>query len=88
MRKRRSTAPEIIAALREIERTGDPAPVRERLGVSELTLETWQRKYTSIDTEVALRAAQLEEANRQLASQVAHLSTDNAILRTALEKKW
>ena len=87
MVKRRHTAEQIIAKLREAEvllAKGTKMPqVCRKLGVTEQTYYRWRKEYGGLRTDQAKRLKELEKENARLKKVVADLTLDNAILKEA-----
>ena len=87
MAKKRHTAEQIIAKLREAEvelAKGQPlSKVVRKLGVSDHTYYRWRKEYGGVRTDQAKRFKGLEKENARLKKLVADLSLDNAILKEA-----
>jgi transposase-like protein len=87
MAKRRHTAEQIIAKLREAEvelAKGQPiSKVARKLGITEQTYYRWRKEYGGVRTDQAKRFKELEKENGRLKKLVADLSLDNAILKEA-----
>jgi len=87
MAKKRHTAEQIIAKLREAEVTlakGQPlAKVVRKLGITEQTYYRWRKEYGGLRTDQAKRFKALEKENARLKKVVADLTLDNAILKEA-----
>jgi putative transposase len=87
MAKRRHTAEQIIAKLREAEvelAKGQAIPkVARKLGITEQTYYRWRKEYGGLRTDQAKRFKELEKENGRLKKLVADLSLDNAILKEA-----
>ena len=87
MAKKRHTAEQIIAKLREAEvelAKGQPIlKVVRKLGVTEQTYYRWRKEYGGLRTDQAKRFKEMEKENVRLKKLVADLSLDNAILKEA-----
>ncbi len=87
MAKRRHTAEQIIAKLREAEvelAKGQPiSKVVRKLGITDQTYYRWRKEYGGLRTDQAKRFKELEKENGRLKKLVADLSLDNAILKEA-----
>jgi transposase-like protein len=87
MAKKRHTAEQIIAKLREAEvllAKGTKMPqVCRKLGVTEQTYYRWRKEYGGVRTDQAKRLKGLEKENVRLKKVVADLTLDNAILKEA-----
>ncbi len=87
-RKRRS-AEQIIAALREAEallNAGQPlSAVIQHLGVSEATYHRWRNQYGGMKAESAKRLKELEQENARLKQLLADAELDKSILKEAVD---
>ena len=87
MAKKRHTAEQIIAKLREAEvelAKGQPmSKVVRKLGIVEQTYYRWRKEYGGLRTDQAKRLREMEKENARLKKLVADLSLDNAILKEA-----
>jgi transposase-like protein len=87
MVKKRHTAEQIIAKLREAEvllaKGTKIAQVCRKLGVTEQTYYRWRKEYGGLRTDQARRLKALEKENVRLKKVVADLTLDNAILKEA-----
>ena len=85
MARKRYTAEQIIAKLREAEvelAKGQTTPqVCKKLGVSDQTYYRWRKEYGGLRVDQAKRLKQLEHENARLKKLVADLSLDNSILK-------
>ena len=85
--KKRHTAEQIVAKLREAEvelAKGLKVPeVARKLGISEHSYYRWRKEYGGLRTDQAKRFKELERENGRLKKLVADLSLDNAILKEA-----
>ncbi len=87
MAKRRHTAEQIIARLREAEillaKDMKMPQVCRKLGVTEQTYYRWRKEYGGVRTDQVKRFKELEKENVRLKKVVADLALDNAILKEA-----
>ncbi len=87
MAKKRHTAEQIIAKLREAEvllSKGTEMPfVCRKLSVTQQTYYRWRKEYGGVRTDQVKRLKELEKQNAQLKKVVADLTLDNAILKEA-----
>ena len=87
MAKKRHTAEQIVAKLREAEvvlAKGTRMPqVCRKLGVTEQTYYRWRKEYGGVRTDQVKRLKGLEKENARLKKVVADLTLDNAILKEA-----
>jgi len=87
MAKKRHTAEQIIAKLREAEvllaKGGSMGQVCRKLGVTEQTYYRWRKEYGGVRTDQVKRLKDLEKENARLKKVVADLTLDNAILKEA-----
>ena len=85
MARKRYTAEQIIAKLREAEvalAQGDSvAQVARRLSIAEQTYYRWRREYGGLQVNQAKRLKELEKENQRLRRLVADQALDNAILK-------
>ncbi len=85
MAKKRHTAEQIIARLREAEvllAKGTKMPlVCRKLGITEQTYYRWRKEYGGLRVEQAKRLKELEKENSRLKKLVADQALDNAILK-------
>ena len=84
MPKRRHTAEQIIAKLREAEveiAKGHPVPIAaKKIGVTEQTYYRWRKEYGGLKLDQAKRLKELERENARLKRLVADLSLDKSML--------
>jgi putative transposase len=92
MAKKRFTAEQIVARLREAEvelSKGQTTPqVCKKLGVSEQTYYRWRREYGGLRVEQAKRLKILERENTRLKKLVADQAIDIAILKEVSSGKY
>ncbi len=85
MARKRHTAEQIIARLREAEvalAKGQPlADVVRKLEISEQTYYRWRKEYGGLRVDQAKRLKELEKENGRLKKLVADQALDNAILK-------
>ena len=85
MGRKRYTAEQIIAKLREAEielAKGQTTPeVVRKLGISEQTDDRWRKEYGGLRVDQARRLKGLERENGRLKKLVADQALDNAILK-------
>jgi transposase-like protein len=85
MGRKRYTAEQIIAKLREAEielAKGQTTPeVVRKLGISEQTYYRWRKEYGGLRVDQARRLKELERENGRLKKLVADQALDNAILK-------
>jgi putative transposase len=88
-RRKRHTAEQIVARLREAEAllaSGQSiAQVCQKLSVSEQTFYRWRNEYGGMKGNAVKRLKQLEDENRRLKKAVADLTLDKQILKEANE---
>ncbi len=87
MGRKRHTAEQIIAKLREAEvglAKGQPlALVVRKLEIAEQTYYRWRKEYGGLRADQAKRLKELEKENARLKRLVADQALDNAILKEA-----
>jgi len=87
MAKKRYTAEQIIAKLREVEvvlaKGGSIGQACKQIGVVEQTYYRWRREYGGLKIEQAKRLKELEKENTRLRKAVADLTLDKLILKEA-----
>ena len=92
MAKKRYTAEQIVARLREAEvelSKGQTTPqVCKKLGVSEQTYYRWRKEYGGLRLEQAKRLKILERENTRLKKLVADQAIDIAILKEVSSGKY
>jgi transposase-like protein len=83
--KKRHTAEQIVAKLREAEvalAKGKKIPeVVRKLGITEQTYYRWRKEYGGLRSDQARRLKELERENARLKKLVAEQALDNAILK-------
>ena len=92
MARRRFTAEQIIAKLREVEvlvgRGATVVAACRQIGVTEQMLYRWRREYGGMKVDQAKRLKVLEAENTRLKKLVADLSLDKAILEEASKVRF
>ena len=90
MKKTRFTDEQIAFALRQAE-TGTPVKeVIRKMGISEISEQTfyrWKKLYGGLGPSEVRRLKMLEEENRRLKQMVADLSLDKHMLQDVLSRK-
>jgi len=87
MKKSRYTEEQIAFALKQVE-LGTPVPeVCRKLGVSDVTLYNWRKKYGGLGPSELKRLKMLEAENTRMKRMVADLSLDKTMLQDVLSKK-
>ncbi len=85
MGRKRHTAEQIIAKLREAEvalaKGQTLALVVRKLGIAEQTYYRWRKEYGGLRVDQAKRLKELEKENARLKRLVAEQALDNAILK-------
>jgi transposase-like protein len=85
MGRKRHTAEQIIAKLREAEvelaRGQTAVEVARKLGITEQTYYRWRKEYGGLRVDQAKRLKMLEKENARLKRLVAEQALDNAILK-------
>jgi transposase-like protein len=89
MARKRHTAEQIIAKLREAEielaKGQSVAQVVRKLGITEQTYYRWRKEYGGLRVDQAKRLKELERENARLKRLVADQALDNAILKEVAE---
>jgi transposase-like protein len=92
MSRKRHTAEQIIAKLREAEielaKGQTTAEVVRKLGITEQTYYRWRKEYGGLRVQQARRLKELEKENSRLKKLVANQALDNAILKEVVSGKF
>ncbi len=88
MKKKRFSAEQIVAILKQ---AGLGIPIGElirQVGVSEQTFYRWKKKYAGLEVDQVRQLKQVQEENVRLKRIVADLTLDKAMLQDVLSKKF
>jgi putative transposase len=88
MKKKRFSAEQIVAILKQAELGIPIAELIRQVGVSEQTFYRWKKKYSGLEIDQVRQLKQLQEENARLKRIVADLTLDKAMLQDVLSKKF
>lgn len=88
MPRKKFTEAQIALVVRELDNGAPVAELCRKLGVSDVTLYNWKRKYAGMGPPEIRRLRQLEEENAKLKRLVADLPLDKVMLQDVLSKKY
>ena len=88
MKKRRFSAEQIVAILKQAELGIPIGELIRQVGVSEQTFYRWKKKYSGLEIDQVRQLKQLQEENVRLKRIVADLTLDKAMLQDVLSKKF
>ena len=92
MARKRHTAEEIVAKLRQVDvlmAQGRPvADAVRSIGVTEVTYYRWRNEYGGLKGDQVKRLKELEQENTRLRKAVAELTLDKLILKEAAKGNW
>ena len=87
MKRSKFSEEQMIYAICQAESGTPVGDLCRQLGVSDVTIYTWKRKYAHLGVSELRRLRQVEEANSRLKQLVADLSIDKHLLSEALRNK-
>jgi putative transposase len=88
MKKKRFSAEQIVAILKQAELGIPIGELIRQVGVSEQTFYRWKKKYSGLEIDQVRQLKQLQEENVRLKRIVADLTLDKAMLQDVLSKKF
>ena len=88
MKKKRFSAEQIVAILKQAELGIPIAELIRQVGVSEQTFYRWKKKYSGLEVDQVRQLKQVQEENARLKRIVADLTLDKAMLQDVLSKKF
>ena len=88
MKKRRFSAEQIVAILKQAELGIPVVELIRQVGVSEQTFYRWKKKYSGLEVDQVRELKQVREENARLKRIVADLTLDKAMLQDVLSKKF
>jgi putative transposase len=88
MKKKRFSAEQIVAILKQAELGIPVAELIRQVGVSEQTFYRWKKKYAGLEVDQVRQLKQMREENARLKRIVADLTLDKAMLQDVLSKKF
>jgi putative transposase len=88
MKKKRFSAEQIVAILKQAELGIPIAELIRQVGVSEQTFYRWKKKYAGLEVDQVRQLKQMREENARLKRIVADLTLDKAMLQDVLSKKF
>ena len=88
MKKKRFSAEQIAAILKQQELGMPVAELIRKVGISEQTFYRWKTQYAGLDGNQLRELKQLQDENAKLKKLVADLSLDKIMLQDVLSKKW
>jgi putative transposase len=87
MAKKRFTAEQIVAILREAEKAPTNEETLRKHGISEQTFYRWKKMYANLGTAEVQRIKQLEKENRQLKQLAGDQALAIQVLNEYIKKK-
>jgi putative transposase len=88
MKKKRFSAEQIVAILKQAELGIPIVELIRQVGVSEQTFYRWKKKYSGLEVDQVRQLKQVQEENVRLKRIVADLTLDKAMLQDVLSKKF
>ncbi len=88
MKKRRFSAEQIVAILKQAELGIPVAELIRKAGISQQTFYRWKKQYAGLEVDQVRELKQLQEENTRLKRLVADLTLDKATLQDVLSKKF
>jgi putative transposase len=88
VKKKRFSAEQIVAILKQAELGIPVAELIRQVGVSEQTFYRWKKKYRGLEVDQVRELKQVREENVRLKRIVADLTLDKAMLQDVLSKKF
>ena len=88
MKKKRFSAEQIVAILKQAELGIPISELIRQVGVSEQTFYRWKKKYSGLEVDQVRELKQVREENVRLKRIVADLTLDKAMLQDVLSKKF
>ena len=86
--KKRFTEEQIVKSVSRMKSGTRANELARELGVSQVTLYKWKKKYRDMNVSEAKRLRELESENTRLKRIVADLTLDNTMLRDVNSRKW
>ena len=87
MRKSRFTDEQVVAMLREADRSS-VAEVAKKHKVSEQTIYTWRQRFSGMSADDVKKLRQLEQENARLKKLLAERDLEIEVMKEIAAKKW
>jgi putative transposase len=88
VKRKRFSAEQIVAILKQAELGIPVVELIRQVGVSEQTFYRWKKKYSGLEVDQVRELKQVREENARLKRIVADLTLDKAMLQYVLSKKF
>ena len=88
MKRKRYSALQIVAVLKQAEMGMPVADLVRQTGITEQTFYRWKKKYAGLESDQVRELKQVQDENVRLKRLVADLSLDKAVLQDVLSKKF